>query len=438
MRRKLIARVMVAVLGAALVGVASPGPAAAVPPPYAGTSTFIDLNWPATSPGGPVEFDGWLAFLPGGVSSAQTLHVSRQDALGLHALPDVTTDAEGHFVLSDTPIHHGSNIYTFRYPGTESQAPASTSVTVLVDGTTSELTLTAPSTGKRAAKLTLRGTLTLSGKPVPAPWTLQVVRKDAAGSTKLPAVTATSAGAFSVSDTPPVGGNNTYTVTFVGDNFVTGSTRSAVVSIAHDPTTLRLTTKADPKKWAPKVTVTAYLGKTHTNRKVCLYAKSHGEGQRTLKCGYVNSSGNLKTTDLISTRTVFTAKFTGDHRHAPATVTSVVKPPANVTVALISPSYTKSGKYRVFKRKSNPVTKSWVSPETKGVCMYYTVQKYTSGKWRTVSTSKCHKLNSASQGKYTYKGKRTVGVNYRVRAKFAGNTANKATNSYWEYFRFRN
>ncbi|WP_433531052.1 hypothetical protein ACQPYA_02695 [Micromonospora sp. CA-263727] len=410
----------------------------AVPPSWAGTSSSIDADW-SSGEDGAVEFEGRLSFFPGEVTSAQTLRVRRVDALGYHTLPDVITDAGGGFVMTDTPIHHGDNTYTFHYSGTASQAPESRDFTVLVDGTTSALSLTAPTSGKRAAKLTVSGTLTLSGKPLPAPWRLQVVRKDAAGSTTLPVVTANPAGAFSFSDTPPVGGNNTYTVTFVGDNFVTGSTRSAVVSISRAPTTLRLTTKADTKSWAPNVKVTAYLGKTYTNRKVCLYAKPHGEYEYPLKCGKVNSSGNLNATNIINKRTVYTARFTGDHRYASAKVSSAVKPSVNVANAVGGASFTKSGKYRIFQRKSNPVTRSWVSPENhKGVCMYYTVQAYKSGKWRTVSTSKCHKLNSASQGNYTYKGKRTVGVNYRVRAKFAGTAAHRATNGDWHYFRFRN
>ncbi|MEU3452416.1 hypothetical protein ABZ671_02240 [Micromonospora sp. NPDC006766] len=407
-------------------------------PDFTRRESSVELYAPATGQSRTLALSGWLTFPSDGLSSPQTLHVSRRDASGTHALSDVTTEANGRYSLTDTPTHSGNNTYTVTYPGSGTHAPASRSATVWMTGATSALTLSTPSTGARAAKLTISGTLTFSGAPGSPPWTLHVMRKDDTGSRTLPAVTTTATGEFSFTDTPLVGGSNTYTVTFAGDTFVDGSSRSATVRISHDPATLRLTTKADPKNWAPPVTVTAFLGTTYTNRQVCLYAQSYGEGRMTLKCGTVNSSGNLTATHLIHKRTTFTATFAGDHRYAPATATQVVTTPAKVDVALVSPAVKRSGKYRVFQRKANPVTKSWVTPNNKGTCMYYTVQAYKSGKWRTVSTSKCLKLNSASVGKYTYTGKRTVGVPYRVRAKFGGSTANLATYSYWEYFKFRN
>ncbi|WP_428962450.1 hypothetical protein [Micromonospora fluostatini] len=406
---------------------------------YTRGATWLSLHAPSTVEGRTVQLTGSLSRQYLDPLTPQRLQVKRKDAVGTWGLPDVLADANGRFTVNDWPTRPGENVYTVTYPGSETLAPASTSARLWVTGATSALTLTAPSTVKRAAKLTVSGKLTITGAPVPPPWTVQVTRKDASGTRTLPAVTAsTSTGAFSFTDAPPVGGTVTYTATYAGDSLTTGSSKSAGVRVTHDPTTLKLTTKADPKNWAPTVTVTANLGKTYTNRQVCLYAQSHGEGRRTLKCGTVNSSGNLTATDLIHKRTTYTATFTGDHRHAPVTVTTVVKTPAKVDVALVSPSYTKSGNYRIFHYKGNPVAKSWVSPSAKSACMYHTVQEYRSGAWRTVTTSGCHKLNSSSQGTYTWTGKRKVGVNYRILAKFGGNTASEPTNSAWAYFRFRN
>ncbi|MCM0674104.1 hypothetical protein NCC78_05225 [Micromonospora phytophila] len=180
----------------------------------------------------------------------------------------------------------------------------------------SSLTLSAPPTSARAAKLTVSGQLTIPGATMPR--TLRVVKNDLAGTQPLPDVTTTATGAFSFSDTPPVGGPNTYTVTLPGDAAHLGSSRSITVEVSRAYTAMRVTTNASIYGYGRSAMVTAQLGTTYNSRRVCLYALPFGAARTTLKCGTVDSSGKLTVSYPMYRRTMFIASFAGDHRYAPA------------------------------------------------------------------------------------------------------------------------
>ncbi|WP_434742556.1 hypothetical protein [Micromonospora sp. SH-82] len=404
---------------------------------YTRGGSSLGVSTPVGNPDGSVSVRGTLSFDGEAAPGRQTVRVTRQAGTTVHHLPDVTTDAGGGFVVSDVPTDSGPHTYSVTYPGSPTRVAATGSAKLWVDGANSSVKLTAPSSATRAAKMTVTGQLAWVGSAPPRPWTLTVVRKDAAGSGTLPSVSAAANGTFSFTDTPPVGGANTYTVALTGNRRYAGSSGSATVQVSRAATSLKVTTNAADHSFGGKATVTAQLGTTYTNRSVCLHAQQHGESKFQLKCGKVNSAGKLTTTMLVNRRTVFSATFTGDHRYAPASASRTITSKAMMTSSVVKPSYTKSGSYRVFQKKSNPVTKTWVSPNNKGACVKYTVQAHRSGKWKTVTSGKCRTVNSSSQVTYTWTGSRATGVKYRVRATLTATTRNSTSTSDWEYFRFR-
>ncbi|WP_091648960.1 YncE family protein [Micromonospora pallida] len=190
----------------------------------------------------------------------------------------------------------------------------------------SSVALSAPSTSTRGGKLTVTGRLTFTGAALSTPQTVRVVKRDLAGTHTLPSVTTTSTGMFSFSDTPLIGGANTYEVSFAGDAGHAGSSGFGTVQVSRAVTALNLTVSKTTTSTGRTATVTAQLGTTYNSRTVCLYAQPSGATQTPLACGPVNSSGRLVVSYPISRMTTFSARFAGDYRYAPASVSRLVYP----------------------------------------------------------------------------------------------------------------
>lgn len=106
----------------------------------------------------------------------------------------------------------------------------------------STLTLTAPASATALQPLTVSGRLTLAGGTAPGRQRITVTRRLPDGTTTaLPAVTTGTGGRFSIRDTPPVGGEVTYTAEWAGSSAHRGSTASVTVPVAKVPVTLTLT-----------------------------------------------------------------------------------------------------------------------------------------------------------------------------------------------------
>lgn len=97
-----------------------------------------------------------------------------------------------------------------------------------------------------------------------------------------------------------------------------------------------------------------------------------------------------------------------------------------------------SGRYSVYPHGSSPKFRSATVPALPGKrCLRHQVQRRYSSGWRTVKTSAC--LTEQTQGRvdWTWTHSHPSGVNFRVRATFAGDAINRANNSSWLYFKFR-
>ncbi|MFG2053734.1 hypothetical protein ACGFI9_06835 [Micromonospora sp. NPDC048930] len=265
-------------------------------------------TWPTavtTSPGG--------SFVILGSSESDSIHVARPDGTPVRRYdlpPGDHLEVRGLAVSADSRT---------LYVVTTDQDRKNPALRVLTDFTTtgSSLLLSAPATSTRTAPVTVRGTVAFAGASVSTPRTLRVVKQDLTGSHPLPDVTTSADGSFSFSDTPLVGGANTYTVTFPGDSTQPATSQSATVQVSRAATALSITAKATHGR---RATVTAQLGTTYTNRTVCLYAQPYGSSRRTLTCRAVDAYGKLTATYRTYQRVTFSASFAGDERYAPAEV----------------------------------------------------------------------------------------------------------------------
>ena len=354
----------------------------------------------------------------GNSSGADTLAAS-----GLAWAPD----ASKLFAVS----YNDSNVYSLR---------------VLDDPTKADTTLTAtaPTTAPRAKSLTVTGKLT-SNAAFPSGTTVSVRRTDAESPSGKALGTATvgADGSYSFADTPPAGDKVTYTVGYAGDEYHAAATATATVNVTRTATALTLSNNGKVYAYNTPVKFTAHLGTTYKNRTVEIYADPYGSDKpnKLVKSGTVDSSGNLSATLYLTRDTKLTAKFTGDTRYAPATVTSTVGARVKVSTALSGYYKTATAwnqTYRYFHKSKDPVFDTTMTPYT-GRKYKVEVQGYYQGAW-TTTHSEYLVLGSAGEDTLELTGTPPTGVRFRIRSSYidtkSGDNVNSTTYGTWKYFIF--
>lgn len=305
------------------------------------------------------------------------------------------------------------------------------------------VSLTAPATATRASTLTISGHI-LSGAFGPGQ-VVHVTKTDPGhtGGVALRDAPLAADGTFEVTDTPQVGGVNTYTVSYPGDDSRKASRASATIQVSRSATAVSVTANASSYSYAATATVTAHLGTTYNGRTVSIYAQPYGGTNKLVRTGTVDSHGNLVTSYKLSRNTVFSAVFAGDYRYAPATATRSVYDQVKVAESL-SGYYTSvhygSTLYRVYHHTSREQVNVAVTPNKAGQCLLYRVQKYYGNAWHTLTTSPCHALTSTSTGYQRMTLTNAINGRFRVAAEYvhsAKDNTNPSTWGAWQYFAVR-
>ncbi|WP_433919325.1 choice-of-anchor D domain-containing protein [Streptomyces canus] len=407
------------------------------PPPKAGTS--LHLTAPSTGvPGRPLTLHGTLESTAA-PAAGQVVRLTRNGT----ALPEVTTAADGSFTFADTPSAEGTYTYAASYTGDATHEAASATGLVQVAKLPTAVTLTAPATAGRAAALTVSGKL--SGAPFIAGEVVKVTKTDlahASGVALADAKVATD-GSFKLTDTPQIGGANTYKVSYGGDVSHKSGSSTATVQVSRASTSLTITTDHSTYTYGQSAKITAHLGTTYNSRTVSIYAQPYSGTKVLVKSGAVDSHGNLTASYKLARNTTFSAVFTGDHRYAPKTAARAVHSYAGVAEKL-SGYYTSthygSTLYRVYHRTAKERLDATVSPNKAGQCVLYRVQRYYSGAWHTQSTSPCSALTSTSTGHQQMSLTNGVNNRYRVAAQYVHSSrdnTNLSTWGAWQYFTVR-
>ncbi|MFD5540197.1 Ig-like domain repeat protein [Streptomyces sp. NPDC127079] len=310
----------------------------------------------------------------------------------------------------------------------------------------STLTVNAPASATRAKQLTVTGALS-STTAFPAGTQVSVTRTDldSPNGKALPAVTVKADGTFSFTDTPPAGGKVTYKVGYAGDANHAAASGKDTVDVSRANPTLTLDNNGKVYAYGKDVKFTAHLGTTYKNRTVELWADPFGSDKpnKLVKSGKVDSHGNLSVVLDLKRDTKVTAKFAGDARWQPRSVSSTVG--AKVSVSMSVSRQYKSKKawgqtYYYFHKTKNPLFTTTM-PYYTGRAQRFDFQVYYQGRWYS-DTSQYFALATNGISKVEFGGnhKSDVGWRFRVRSDYingsSGDTVNSTTYGAWKYFTF--
>jgi hypothetical protein len=310
------------------------------------------------------------------------------------------------------------------------------------------LTVNAPTTAPRAKALTVTGKLT-SGLALPAGTPLQVTRTDmeSPNGKSLGTKPLGTGGTFSFTDTPPAGGKVKYTVAYAGDAQHTTAKASDTVDVSRAKPALTINNNGKVYSYGKDVTFTAHLGTTYKNRTVEIWADPFGSDKpnKLVKSGKVNSHGNLYVTLDLKRDTKVTAKFAGDARYQPRSVSSTVGAKVSVSTSVSGHYKAKSAwghTYYFFHKSKNPLITTKM-PYYPGRKQKFEFEVYYQGRWYPGDPA-YFALGTSGVSKVTITGNHSqdVGWRFRVRSSYingsSGDTVNSTTHGAWKYLTFTN
>ncbi|MEU4092482.1 Ig-like domain repeat protein [Streptomyces sp. NPDC026673] len=307
-----------------------------------------------------------------------------------------------------------------------------------------KVSVSAPAKATRAKKLSVTGKLT-SDRSFPSGSKVTITRTDidSPKGKSLGTKTVGSTGAFSFTDTPPAGGNVTYTAQYAGDATHAPASGKDTVAVSRNATTLTLNHNKSVYNYGTDVSFTAHLGSTYKNRTVELWADPYGSDKpkKLLKTGKVNSKGNLSATVDMTRDTTVTAVFKGDARSADKTVKITAYARVKVSTAISQQYKTAkigSTSYAYFHRKTDPVFTTTMT-YYKNRSQRLNLEVYFQGKWRDAG-SQYFALGTNGKSTVTLLGPHDTGYRMRMRASYvngsSGDNVNSTTYGAWKYFYF--
>jgi hypothetical protein len=230
----------------------------------------------------------------------------------------------------------------------------------------------------------------------------------------------------------------TFTFSWAGDETRAAVKRTATMTVARLATSLSLHASATHLVWDTSTRLSVHLGKTYNGRHVQVYARRIGTSDtspgRLVRSGNVDSHGNFVFTRTLTGRTVFTVKFAGDYRYAPAARTITIHVAARVDLRLALYK-DRSGHYYRYKN-ADPLAEIHVRPGLPNGCMTATAERLVSGKWRVVATLSCAPLDAGSYGYLRFASARVPGSQYRMRVTGGATKTVSSGATPWLYFTF--
>ncbi|MEV1198504.1 WD40 repeat domain-containing protein [Microbispora rosea] len=185
----------------------------------------------------PLTMTGRLTLVPGSAPGAQRLTVTRRlpgDDTE-KPLPEVTTDDDGTFTVTDTPPVGGTVTYEVSWAGDAIYDPNSDSRVLRVAKRRTTLTVSGPEETVAGSQIEFSGELDGDGR-LPSPNAVLMVRRTLVGSTgttttPLSNVTVSDDGSFRFTDTPGEAGEYTYSVKWAGDDTFSAVEGARVVTV---------------------------------------------------------------------------------------------------------------------------------------------------------------------------------------------------------------
>ena len=197
-------------------------------------------------------------------------------------------------------------------------------------------------------------------------------------------------------------------------------------------TTTSLSASASTVTYGNSVTLTAHVS-GRTSGSMRLYAQPYGGTKTLLRTAAVNASGNASFTVKPSRKTTYSAEFVESHTHSPSTSTGRTISVRSRTTIALSGGYRTSGKYRLYHVRKKAYMRGTVAPNHAGRSLKFVVQRYASGRWRTIASGSYPMQSNGSSYAYFYTNLKGT---YRARSLFAGDADHLGSNSAWKYFKF--
>jgi hypothetical protein len=177
---------------------------------------------------------------------------------------------------------------------------------------------------------------------------------------------------------------------------------------------------------------------------VSIYGTTGGGAPQLVGSGAVNSSGIFAVSLSPAHNTVYSASWAGDDTYLPAT--SASKPVSvRAKVAIVQSGYYRSSRgVRLYHYHASCWTRAThcprftarLLPSMAGKGILFTLQRRSSGHWRTVTTGTIGtNVNGLSAAIYKYRGTVLIGKTMRVKASWAGDSGNLGGHSKWTSFR---
>jgi hypothetical protein len=278
-------------------------------------------------------------------------------------------------------------------------------------------------------ELTIQGTVT---EPPPLAM-VSVTRTDAAGPHPLDPVAVDDAGAFTVTDTPPVRGTATYHLALMSDSTVSVDLSVYVTGIA---TTVSAATPDHVVRTGRTVTLTGRISGGPPGAVMYLVATPYKRDRELIKAAPSGSDGTLSGSYTVTRRTMFRAAFRGNQTYEPSYDLVLVKARADVTNRLGGGYATRNG-YRLYGAHAEPPLYGHLRPERRDACLYYKAQRRYLGEWHTVEASGCVRTDGDGRTVRVLEGSHVLDTPYRVRVEWHGSIAWLRDNGPWLKLMFR-
>ena len=195
------------------------------------------------------------------------------------------------------------------------------------------------------------------------------------------------------------------------------------------------------------MTLTAQLGAWHSNDVVSIYGATGGGAPQLVGSGAVDLNGIFAVTLSPTHTTVYSAGWAGDDTYLPATSASKLVS-VRAKVAIVQSGYYRSSRgVRLYHYRASCWTRAThcprftagLLPSMAGKGILFTLQRRSSGHWRTVATGTIGtNVNGRAAAIYRYRGTSLIGKAMRVKAGWAGDSGNLGGHSKWALFRLTN
>ena len=306
-------------------------------------------------------------------------------------------------------------------------APAASAVTTT-------LTLSAtPPTGNLGDQISLDGTLAFGDASPAEGETIDLSRTEWDGSvTSLADAVVEADGTFHVDDSPPKGGDLTYTATFVAHDAFDGAVATDTVDLQRPASSVTASASKQTITFGDTITVTGHLGPSSDSDELTITATPVGGGEQELITGDVNGNRNLQVTHRPNRTTTYTVSFAGDGGHEASSAQATTQVKVKVTARLVD-FRSKQGKYRIYGRGGRAKMRIKVSPNHFGFSVNGYLEGYVNGAWTPFDSGAAPLSPSSTQ---LFKAFGSSGVKWRMRAEMVGHADHLGNFSPWRYFRF--